>query len=89
MDIKNVIENLKNDLKKEKAKVLVKSYVLDELLLERVLYELDILDILKKYLYFSQKSGCIRMKDIHKRQSNFHWETLKEWLEKDGKSKDN
>ena len=43
--------------------------------------ELEILEILKKYIYFSTKSGCIRMKDICKSSNNFDYEDLKEWLE--------
>ena len=46
-----------------------------------VLKDLEILDILKKYVYFSSKSNCVRMKDIYKRTTNFDYETLKEWLE--------
>ena len=45
--------------------------------------DLEILDILKKYVYFSSKSNCVRMKDIYKRTTNFDYETLKEWLNND------
>ena len=45
--------------------------------------DLEILEILKKYVYFSSKSNCVRMKDIYKRTTNFDYETLKEWLEND------
>lgn len=42
--------------------------------------DLEMLEIIKKYLYYSKKSHCIRMRDIRKRQSNFDYEELKEWL---------
>lgn len=45
--------------------------------------DLDMLEIIKKYLYYSNKSHCIRMREIRKRQSNFDYEELKEWLEND------
>ena len=48
---------------------------------EKIEKDLEILDILKKYVYFSSKSNCVRMKDIYKRTTNFDYETLKEWLE--------
>lgn len=48
---------------------------------ETIKKDLEILDILKKYVYFSSKSNCVRMKDIYKRTTNFDYETLKEWLE--------
>ena len=44
--------------------------------------DLEILEILKKHIYFSSKSGCIRMKDIYKSIKNFDFEELKEWLER-------
>ena len=40
----------------------------------------EILEILKKHIYFSLKSGCIKMKDIYKSINNFDFEDLKEWL---------
>lgn len=43
--------------------------------------ESEVLEILKKHIYFSSKSGCIRMKDIYKSINNFDFEDLKEWLE--------
>ena len=42
--------------------------------------DLEILETLKKYVYFSDKSGCIRMRDIYKRTTSFDYEDLKEWL---------
>ena len=43
--------------------------------------DLKILEILKKYIYYSPKTCCIRMIDIYKRPSNFDYEELKKWLE--------
>ena len=44
--------------------------------------DLEILEILRKYVYFSYKSGCVRMKDIYKMTTKFDYEELREWLEK-------
>ena len=41
---------------------------------------LEIYEILKKHVYFSVKSRCIRMGDIYKRTTSFDYEDLKEWL---------
>lgn len=41
---------------------------------------LEVLEILKKHVYFSVKSRCIRMGDIYKRTTSFDYEDLKEWL---------
>ena len=42
--------------------------------------DLEILEILKKHVYFSDKSRCIRMRAIYKRTTSFDYEDLKEWL---------
>lgn len=44
--------------------------------------DLEILETLKKYVYFSDKSRCIRMRDIYKRTTSFDYEGVKEWLGK-------
>ena len=44
---------------------------------------LEIYEILKKHVYFSVKSRCIRMGDIYKRTTSFDYEDLKEWLRND------
>ena len=41
---------------------------------------LEVYEILKKHVYFSVKSRCIRMGDIYKRTTSFDYEDLKEWL---------
>ena len=43
--------------------------------------DLEILEILKKYIYYSQKSHRVRMREIRKSIYNFDYEDLKEWLE--------
>lgn len=40
--------------------------------------ELKILKILKKYIYYSNKSHCFRMREIRKSTQNFDYEDLKE-----------
>ena len=42
--------------------------------------DLEILYILKKYIYYSFKSNCIKMKYIYKHTTSFDYEILKEWL---------
>ena len=45
--------------------------------------DLEILDILKKNLYYDNKNHVIKMKEIRKSTFNFNYEDLKEWLEND------
>lgn len=45
--------------------------------------DLEILEILKKHIYYSAKSHCIRMSDIYKKTTSFDYEDIKEWLEND------
>ena len=42
--------------------------------------DLDVLDILKNYLYYDNKNHVIKMKEIRKSTLNFNYEDLKEWL---------
>lgn len=44
--------------------------------------DLEVLEIMKKYLYYDNKNHCIKMKYIYKRTTSFDYEDLKEWLEK-------
>ena len=48
---------------------------------EKIEKDLEILEILKKYIYYSEKSCRIRMREIRKSIYNFDYEDLKEWLE--------
>ena len=43
--------------------------------------DLDVLDILKNYLYYDNKNHVIKMKEIRKSTLNFNYEDLKEWLD--------
>ena len=42
--------------------------------------DLEILELLKKHIYYSNKSHCIRMSDIYKKTTNFDYEDIKDWL---------
>lgn len=53
---------------------------MDEIL-DNVYSDLEALKILKKYIYYSPKSHCIKMREIRKTTSNFNYEDLKEWME--------
>ena len=48
-----------------------------------VIKDLEVLDILKKYLYYDNKTHFIKMKQIRKSTFNFDYEDLKEWLGND------
>ena len=64
----------------ECAKFDLNKWELDRLgIIDKDLY---ILEILRKYVYFSYKSGCVKMKDVYKRTTNFDYEDLREWLER-------
>ena len=51
--------------------------------IEIIKKDLEILDILKKNLYYDNKNHVIKMKEIRKSRFNFDYEDLKEWLEND------
>ena len=46
-----------------------------------VIKDLELLGILKKYLYYDNKTHFIKMKQIRKSTFNFDYEDLKEWLD--------
>ena len=75
MTSKEAITNIKVMLERTNNLVFYKEEI------EAVKKDLEILEILKKHIYFSSKSGCIRMKDIYKSINNFDYEDLKDWLE--------
>ena len=64
-------EDFENDVYKVESEMLA---IIDK--------DLEVLEILRKYVYFSNRSGCVRMKDIYKRTTNFDYEDLREWLER-------
>ena len=68
--INELIEGAKNDLNK---------WELDRLgIIDK---DLCLLEILRKHVYFSNQSGCDRMKDVYKRTTNFDYEDLRERME--------
>ena len=64
-------ENFENDVYKVEREML---YIVDK--------DLVISEILREYIYFDNKDNLIKMRPIGKRWENFHFEILKEWLEK-------
>lgn len=50
--------------------------------------DLEVLEILKKYLYYDNKNHCIKMKQVRKSTFNFDYEDLKEWLQHDSQTND-
>ena len=45
--------------------------------------DLEVLEILKEYLYYDNENHFIKMVQIRKQIFNFDYEDLKEWLEND------
>ena len=75
MTSKEAMSGLKEDFENDVYKV-------EREMLAIIDKDLEVLEILRKYVYFSNRSGCVRMKDIYKRTTNFDYEDLREWLEK-------
>lgn len=48
---------------------------------ENIKKDLEILEVLKKYLSYDNNNHVIKMKQIRKSRFNFDYEDLKEWLE--------
>ena len=48
--------------------------------------DLEVLDILKEYLYYDNKNHVIKMKEIRKSRFNFNYEDLREWIENNGEN---
>ena len=65
------------------------TFYIERKMLDVIEKDLEVLEILRKYVYFSHKSGCVRMKDIYKRTTNFDYEDLREWLENDNERENN
>ena len=70
----HIIDTINGDMNKE--------YFINEIL-PKIEKDLEMLEILKKYIYYSVKSHRIRMREIRKSIYNFDYEDLKEWLEHD------
>ena len=49
--------------------------------IENIEADLEILELLRKYIYFDAKDNYIKMFDIKECITNFDFEILKEWLE--------
>ena len=49
--------------------------------IEKIEYDLEILEIIRKYMYFDKKDNYIKMFDIKECITNFDFEILQEWLE--------
>ena len=75
MTSKEAVEELEDTFENDVYKV-------EREMLNIIKKDLEVLDILRKYVYFSNQSGCVRMKDIYKRTTNFDYEDLREWLER-------
>ena len=50
--------------------------------------DLEVLEILKKYLYYDNENHFIKMVQIRKQIFNFDYEDLKEWLENEQRKND-
>ena len=51
--------------------------------IKQIKYDLEILELIRKYMYFDAKDNYIKMFDIKECITNFDFEILKEWLEND------
>ena len=49
---------------------------------EKIEYDLEILELIRKYMYFDPKDNYIKMFDIKECITNFDFEILMDWLEK-------
>lgn len=54
-----------------------------ELRLGIIEQDLEVLEILRQYIYFDKKDNYIKMFDIKECITNFDFEILQEWLEND------
>ena len=53
------------------------------IIVKQLFNDLEVLEIIKKKLYYDNKNHVIKMKEIRKSTFNFDYEDLKEWLEND------
>ena len=51
--------------------------------IKRIKYDLELLELIRKYMYFDKKDNRIKMFDIKECITNFDFEILQEWLEND------
>ena len=67
----HIIDTINGDMNKE--------YFINEIL-PKIEKDLEMLEILKKYIYYSVQSHRVRMREIRKSIYNFDYEDLKGWL---------
>ena len=49
--------------------------------IEKIEYDLEILELIRRFIYFDKKDNRIKMVDIKEYTTNFDFEIIKEWLE--------
>lgn len=54
--------------------------------LERIEYNLGVLEILRKYVHFDAKDNYIKMFDIKECITNYDFEILMDWLENENEN---
>ena len=74
MTSKEAVEELKDTFEND-------VYYIERKLLNIIEKDLEILEILRKNVYFDKKDGYIKMFDIKECITNFDFEILQEWLE--------
>ena len=50
--------------------------------IEKIEYDLEILEIIRRFMYFDKKDNLIKMVGIKEYTTNYDFEIIKEWLEK-------
>ena len=58
-------------------------YYIERKLLDIIKKDLEVLELIRKYMYFDTKDNYIKMFDIKECITNFDFEIIKEWLEND------
>ena len=53
---------------------------------EKIEYDLEILELIRKYMYFDTKDHYIKMFDIKECITNFDFEIIQEWLENENEN---
>ena len=75
MNSKQALDELKENAKNEVSK-----FKIDRLKI--IEEDLEVLEILRKYVFFDKEDNYIKMFDIKECATNFDFEIVKEWLEK-------
>ena len=74
MTSKEAIEGLKEDFEND-------AYKVEREMLDIIEKDLEVLEILRKYVRYDDENHVIRMKPFRKSVFNFDYEEVKEWLE--------